>query len=104
MSFMYLELRHVDRADRGGIFDGGVHVTVKNDGACNWLGGENSRSSNTPFAVYQIAKFDGLECISDDNLWDELESRPARYGTLERQFVSDASTKTLLDELARRLG
>jgi hypothetical protein len=101
MSFMYLELSYVEDAE--GILDNGVHAVVKNDGAFNWLGSQNSRCSDTPFAVYQISGFDGLECIDDDSLWAELESRQPRYGTLAGRFLREATTGELLSELAHRI-
>jgi len=69
MPFMYLALDVDDQ--------GGIHASVKNEGSFKWatLGGPNSRISHAPFAVFQIAGFDGIDCLTDEELISELTNR-----------------------------
>jgi len=91
--FMYLQLSRED--------NGHVHVRVVNEGTVRSLGAPNSRNSHQPLAVFAIDGFDGIECIEEDVLWDELQRRPV-YGGLASRFLREAATEDLLAELARR--
>lgn len=96
MPFMYLHLR----ADK----ERQIHATVKSQGEMktHHLGTENSRWSSSPFAVFQLESFDGIECIDTDELVAELRRRMTPKQLMQRiefQFTSEE----LLEMVAKRM-
>ncbi len=99
MSFMYIHLGKDDRS-------GEIIAVVKTHGdlsqASPSVGAENTRLSRSPFAVFQVDKFVGLENIDTDELVAELQRRMTAAQLMQRiefQFTS----KELLDMVAERM-
>jgi hypothetical protein len=68
---MYLHLRQ--RREKA-IF-GGVIAEVRLEGTVPSLGTENSRGTDSPFAVFQIDEFEGLSAIDSDSFEAEMFQR-----------------------------
>jgi hypothetical protein len=101
MTFMYLYIEYKTKEETdGGIFSDGLWASVHEKDA--WLGSENSRHSNAPLAVFQIAGFEGLSNISVDNLWDELLNRMPMEELAKkvaRHMTADMLTQELRDRI-----
>jgi hypothetical protein len=93
MSFMYLDLR-VNK-------EGKIRARVRPNGElkARSIGTANARMTDSPFAVFQIEEFEGLEVISDQDLLDELLSRHGHEG-LCRILALRLSPQELLKRLA----
>jgi hypothetical protein len=94
--FQYLALRITHGASTAP----GIRAEVRNSGNFN-LGTENSRNANSPFAVFQIEEFTGLECIKTDDLLNELRNRLTADEIMHR-LSHTIPTDTLLAMLRER--
>jgi hypothetical protein len=96
MSFMYL---HIEVDDQ----DGDILATVKNHGSiprCS-LGSGYSRWGG-PIMVIKIDKFEGLDCITSNDLWEVLQTRKDLYPNLVAKFLQECVMEELLNEIRRR--
>lgn len=95
MTFMYLALD---------IEDGKLVASVKNQGDLRYhsLGTENSRLTHAPVGVFQIERFDGLGCIDDEDLLDELIKRLGSEEVV-RRLGTQMDDDFLLRLVARRM-
>ena len=98
--FQYLSLRII----QGASTQPGIRAEVRTHGqtpAPSSIGGPNTRYSSSPFAVFQIAEFTGLECINTDDLLTELRSRLTAEEIMRRLSYT-IPTDTLLAMLKER--
>lgn len=95
--FMYLVLD---------IKDGKLVASIKNDGkfAPRSLGTESSQLTHSPVAVFRIEGFDGIDCISDDELIFELHKRFTVTKLLDRMnvYLTDDELMAIMTERLRR--
>jgi hypothetical protein len=84
---------------------GAISAEVKNHGALQFssLGGPNSKSSIQPFAVIEIDQFTGIDCIDDDDLYEEMLRRYGHEGLLKR-MRADLSNEDVAAMVKERLG
>jgi hypothetical protein len=106
---MYLRLEYKTREEGGNrIFSEGLYATVTNDGAVprhRSLGTSSSRMSNSPLGVFQLAGFDGIEAISEDDLIEELLRRTGVDQLMSRLRwkIPEEMLMTMLRERMRRV-
>ena len=102
MSFMYLHLTWAGkRQSAPGTLGEGVYAKVTNDGAIKTIGTENSRWGS-PFAVFQLNGFEGLDAIGTEFLWAALEGRD-QWKDLKNKVINELSNEELSQILAERL-
>ena len=102
MSFMYLHLTWGEKRQLApGTLYEGVYAKVTNDGAIKTVGTENSRWGS-PFAVFQLNGFEGLDYIGSEYLWAELEGRTT-WKEIKNKVINELSNEELSAILAERL-
>jgi hypothetical protein len=100
MPFMYLII-DVD------VQNGTIRASVKNSGKLLYktLGTDSARLSNGPSAVFQIDGFDGIKCINDDDVIEEIKRRFSNQGLdLMHKIGIYLTDEELIDMIRERMG
>ncbi|HLY75923.1 MAG TPA: hypothetical protein VKU80_17520 [Planctomycetota bacterium] len=82
--------------------EGGTAARLTNDGTLTSLGTAHSRLKGSPFAVFQIASFAGLDIVDQASFEAEILRR---YSTKELANLigRELDNEEVLDLLARRM-
>lgn len=86
------------------IKNGKLVASIKNDGrfAPRSLGTGSSQLTHSPVAVFRIEGFDGIQCVSDDELIWELQRRFSTTGLIEK-MEAHLTNEELMAIMAERL-